>query len=277
MNSTIITKTQGCVLQVVLNRPEKCNSFNPQLIDALTRVFGELASGAAPELRLVHISGSGSVFCAGADLQWMQASRNLSEEANYHDADRLFLMYQAMQKCPVPVVTQVHGAVFGGGIGLCSVSDIVIADTQSYFSLSETRRGLIPAVMMPFVIEKLGKSRTRELTITGRTFTAEEAVAYGLVHFISTPKTRKSVTESVIQNTIASAPEAIRESRDLIGRSSDRSFESLRHDLVHTLSQKRSGAEAQEGLSAFFEKREPAWATAPWSLDYPQVGGLVKC
>ena len=268
-NATVVSKINGCVLQVVLNRPKKRNAFNPDLIDALTRVFARDAQ--ADGLRLIHLSGAGLAFCSGADLEWMQASRGLSDQDNYFDIDRLFLMYEAMQNCPVPILTQVHGPVYGGGIGLSCVSDIVIADEDSAFSLSETKRGLIPAVMMPFIIEKIGKSRTRELMITGRQFSAVQAMEYGLVHFISNSENKRELTENLIEEIISSAPGAILEGRKLIQETRDLPFEAVRHELVSSLARKRAGQEAQEGLEAFLQKRSPSWSGASWSINLDQA------
>ncbi len=249
----VLIKKNGCVLRVILNRPEKRNAFHPELINELTHIFS--STSLDKNLRLIHISGAGSDFCAGADLQWMSSCSNLSELENYDDADQLFSMYQSMQDCYIPIVSQVHGHVFGGGIGLCAASDIVIANKNSIFSLSEPRRGLIPAVMMPFIIEALGKSRVRELLITGREFSSDEAMNFGLVHFTTEEQSELALTKNIIKNILATAPEAIKECRFLINHSAQLS----RQNFVEFLAKKRISDEAKEGLASFFEKRQPAW------------------
>ena len=253
MNDVII-EINGCILKVILNRPQLRNAFNSEVIQKLTHVF--LSLSCNPNLRLILISGNGPDFCAGADLEWMRASIKLSKKENYQDADKLFAMYEAMENCHIPIITQVHGHIFGGGIGLCAASDIVIADQRSIFCLSEAKLGLIPAVMMPLMINKLGKSITQLLLIAGRKFSTKDAIRYGLAHFASRKQNLTSLTHDIIKNIITSAPEAIDECRRLI-----RSSASLnRHHFVEALANKRVGKEAQEGISAFFENRLPSWA-----------------
>lgn len=262
--SFVLCKRNGCILKIVLNRKEHENALNPDLINELIEVFSVQAR--EPGLRLIYFSGSGSSFCSGTDLAWMRSSNKLSDQDNFFDADRLYQLVLAMQNCPLPILTQVHGVIYGGGIGLAASSDVVIADSQARFALSDTRQGLVPAIMLHPIIDKLGKSRTRELLTTGREFGALEAERFGLVHFVVDKTDHDAQLRSLIGNILACAPEATIESRQLIQEIRDLPFEAARHELVSSLSRKRTGSEAQEGLQALLENRQASWASPEWFL-----------
>jgi methylglutaconyl-CoA hydratase len=244
----VLSEKNGPILRVILNRPEKNNVFNAEMISQLLSIFK--ISAKDPALRVVHLSGNGKNFCAGADLEWMLNASSLTTADNMKDADQLLQLYETIFDCPHPVVTSVQGYVLGGGIGLSSVSDIVIAEKNSWFALSETRRGLVPVIMLPWVLDKLGKSRARELLITGRIFNTNEAIAYGLVHFEASID-----IEKLFQQIIQNGPEAIYHSRTMIAAFTGYD----RKKLACKLAEIRTGKEATEGIRAFFEKRPPAW------------------
>ncbi len=262
--SLVSSKTNGCILKVELNRTESVNALNPELIAELIDVF--CVQAKRPGLRLIYLSGAGTSFCSGLDLAWMKASKELSDQENFFDTDRLYQLFLAMQSCPIPIFTHVRGVVFGAGVGLAASSDVVVAEPNSRFALTETRYGLVPAIMLPVVIEKLGKSRTRELLTTGREFDVNEAEKFGLVHFIIEANEGEEKICELIDKILSCAPEAVVESRQLIQEIRDLPFEAARHELVSSLSRKRTSPEAQEGLLAVFENREASWVLAEWSL-----------
>lgn len=254
---TVHVNRNDFILQIKLNRPRQRNAFNPVMIDGLIEAF--TVAAADPALRLVYLTGVGRDFCVGADLNWMKSFVGIDFVDNQADAKRLFSLYESMINCKNPIVTYVHGHVFAGGIGLCAASDIVVADESAVFALSETKRGIVPAVMLPFVCDKLSKSRTRELLMTGREFSAQEALQYGLVHFIT--NTNQSVfMEQLFQSILATAPVANYQSRQLINHLVRNSYDSQTKDLLVTaLAESRIDSEAIEGIKAFFEKRQPNW------------------
>src|SRR5947208_2830072 len=173
---------RGTVARVVLARPDVRNAFNAELIAALTDTFGSLADEPPSRLRAVVLAGDGPVFCAGADIGWQRAARSLSLEDNEADAGRLHDMLLAVDRCPVPVVARVHGAALGGGMGLCAAADLVLAVAGTRFGFTETKLGILPAVIAPFVLAKIGESQARAVSPSGERFDAERARAMGLVH-----------------------------------------------------------------------------------------------
>ena len=172
----------GVVARVTLNRPEVHNAFNAELIGDLRREFRRLSDEPPDELRAVVLAGAGPSFCAGADVTWMRASLGLTREQNEQDAMVMAEMFDAIDRCPVPVIARVQGASLGGGMGLCAVSDLVIAEAGARFGFTETRLGILPSVISPFVITKIGETHARALFPGGRRFDATRALRIGLVH-----------------------------------------------------------------------------------------------
>jgi len=173
---------EGPFARVILDRPEVRNAFNAELIAGLRTVFAGFAAEPPDALRGVVLAGQGDVFCAGADVEWMRASAGLSARDNERDAAAMQAMLEAIDACPVPVVARVHGAALGGGMGLCAVSDVVLATEATTFGFTETRLGIIPAVIGPFVLPKIGESHARALFVSGQRFDAHRAQQIGLVH-----------------------------------------------------------------------------------------------
>src|SRR6478672_11827530 len=174
----------GAVARVTLSRPEVHNAFDASLIAELRTTFAGLAREEPPALRAVVLAGDGSSFCAGADVSWMRAAMALDVEGNEQDAMAMAEMFEALDTCPVPVIARVHGAARGGGMGLCAVSDVVIAESGTRFGFTETRLGILPSVISPFVIAKFGESHARALFPGGQRFDATRAARIGLVHEI---------------------------------------------------------------------------------------------
>jgi len=250
----------GSEVRVTLARPEVRNAFNADLIASLTETFLALSEEPPGRLRDVVLAGEGPVFCAGADINWQRAARDLSLEQNEADAARLHDMLLAVDRCPVPVVARVHGAALGGGMGLCAVSDLVLAVEGTRFGFTETKLGILPAVIAPFVLPKIGESQARAVIPSGERFGAERALAMGLVHEIlpDVPNLDARV-EAVITEILTAGPTSARAAKALIRDLRGRAGEEARDLVVRVAARQRVSAEGQEGLGAFLERRAPRW------------------
>jgi methylglutaconyl-CoA hydratase len=252
----------GSVARVVLTRPEVHNAFDATLIDELRRAFTRLADEPAGQLRAVILAGEGPSFCAGADVGWMRASLGLSREANEQDAMAMAQMFDAVDRCPVPVVARVQGAALGGGMGLCAVSDLVVAEAGAKFGFTETRLGILPAVISPFVIAKIGETHARALFPGGRRFDATRALRIGLVHeVVEGDVALDTAVASAVDDLLAGGPTAVRAAKAIVREVRGLPHESTRWHTARRIATQRSSAEGQEGLRAFLEKRAPSWRT----------------
>ena len=248
----------GAIARIWLNRPESHNALSAELGDALVAMFRSLHDDAS--CRVVVLGGRGPSFCAGADIGGMKASANATFEANLLEAKRLAGMFAAVAECPKPVVGRVHGGVYGGGVGFCCACDIVVASDDAKFGLTEVRLGILPAVISPYVIRRLGDRSARELMLTGERFDAATARAYGLVnHVIPATGLDAKVAERV-DELLKGAPRAQTRIKELLVRWTESGWDEYRRSLPETLAHVRSGDEAKDGLVAFFEKRKPKWA-----------------
>ncbi|MDQ3938805.1 MAG: enoyl-CoA hydratase-related protein [Chloroflexota bacterium] len=252
------------VARVTLDRPEVHNAFSAPLIGDLRGLFRRLADESNERLRVVVLSGAGPSFCAGADVAWMRASLGLSREANEQDAMVMAEMFDAIDRCPVPVISRVHGAALGGGMGLCAVSDLVIAEAGTRFGFTETRLGILPAVISPFVIAKIGESHARALFPPGRRFDALRALRIGLVHeVVEGDEALDRAVEAAVGDVLAAGPTAARAAKAIIREVRGLPHESTRWHTARRIAAQRTSAEGQEGLRAFLEKREPSWRREP--------------
>lgn len=246
--------TEGQVTSVTMNRPDVRNAFNDDLIAELLAVF------KAPPSPILVLRGAGSVFSAGADLAWMKRSAELSVAENRREAERLAAFFQVVDQTDAVVVASVQGAAIGGGVGLVSVADMVVAESEAVFGFTEVRLGLIPAVISPFALSKIGQAAARRYFITGERFNAAEAHRIGLVHKVVAAEELSVATERVVQELSKAGPEAMLESKRLIrlvaGTSSVRD---VRQRTAGLIAERRASDEGQEGLSAFLEKRKPRW------------------
>jgi methylglutaconyl-CoA hydratase len=250
----------GVVARVTLTRPEVHNAFNAELIGELRKLFRGLAGESADELRAVVLAGDGPSFCAGADVTWMRASLGLTREQNEQDAMVMAEMFDAIDRCPAPVIARVHGAALGGGMGLCAVSDLVIAEAGTKFGFTETRLGILPAVISPFVIAKIGETHARALFPTGRRFDALRAMRIGLVHeVVEGQQALDGAVESSVADLLAAGPTAARAAKAVIREVRGLPHESTRWHTGRRIAGQRTSAEGQEGLRAFLEKRDPEW------------------
>ncbi len=254
------TGPDGLVARVTLARPDVHNAFDPSLIADLRAVFVALAREPAARLRAVVLAGAGPSFCAGADIAWMRASRSLDREANEQDAMAMAEMFEAIDTCPAPVVARVHGAALGGGMGLCAVADLVIAESGTRFGFTETRLGLIPAVIAPFVIAKIGESNARALFPTARRFDAVRAQRIGLVHeVVEGPAALDAAVDGALADLLAAGPTAARAAKSIVREVRGLPHGSAKWHTARAIAAQRQSEEAQEGLRAFLEKRRPAW------------------
>jgi methylglutaconyl-CoA hydratase len=262
MSSLLRVSREGPFARVSLDRPDVRNAFNAELIGQLRATFEGLASEPPDRLRAVVLAGEGPVFSAGADIEWMRASASLSREDNDRDAAALQSMLSAVDGCPVPVVARVQGAALGGGLGLCAVSDIVLATTSTRFGFTETKLGIIPAVISTFVIPKIGESHARALFATGQRFDAQRALRIGLVHEVLPDVTALDVRVDEILGELRSAgPTAARAAKALVRELRTLSPDEARKHTVLHIAQQRTSDEGQEGLAAFLDKRPPRWST----------------
>jgi methylglutaconyl-CoA hydratase len=250
----------GVVARVTLDRPDVHNAFNATLIAQLRTAFAALARQGPTELRAVVIAGAGPSFCAGADVAWMRAAMALDVEGNEQDAMAMADMFEAIDTCPVPVIARVHGAALGGGMGLCAVSDLVVAESGARFGFTETRLGILPAVISPFVVAKIGESHARALFPGGRRFDAVRAQRIGLVHeVVEGELALDQAVDTGVADVLASGPTATRAAKAIIREVRGLSHGSAKWHTARVIARQRTSDEAQEGFRAFAEKRSPGW------------------
>jgi methylglutaconyl-CoA hydratase len=248
---------EGAVLTISLNRPEEHNSLNGQLISELTTTFLEI--NAESNARIIVLTGKGRSFCAGADLSTFNRIEGERFEENKVEGLAIFDLMMAVANCPLPVVGRINGAAIGGGVGLVSCCDIVVAVERAIFAFSEVRLGLVPAVISPFVIAKIGLDRARELYLTGERFDAHLAKEIGLVHtIVAEEELDKKVTERV-HELLLGAPGAQADVKELLDTILYRPISELRDYTSGLFARRWESAEAKEGIKAFLEKRNPDW------------------
>lgn len=245
------TEADGPILRVTLNRPEVRNALNAELISALSNVFGDVGA----ETRAIVLTGEGTSFCAGGDLEWMRKAAEYSEEENVRDALKLARLYEAIVQCPALVVARVNGHAFGGATGLVAASDVAVAAEGSLFAFSEVRLGLVPATISPYVIEKIGPGHARALFTTGETFDALCALRIGLVHEVCSTDDLDAVVGRKLKAVLSAGPKAVATSKRL-ARDPAMSKDASARLLART----RASEEAREGIGAFLEKRKPSFA-----------------
>jgi methylglutaconyl-CoA hydratase len=239
--SALRIERDGHVLRVTLAKPDRRNAFDAELISALTAAFDE-----AGDARAVVLAGEGKSFCAGADVEWQRASIDLSEDENVEDALRLYRMCETIDQCPVPVIARVQGYALGGGSGLVACVDVAIAEPGATFGFSEVKLGIIPAVISPFVLPKIG-AHARRYFLTGERFTAETALRIGLVHEVADEL--DAAVERVVGEVLTAGPGAVREAKKLIRERPSG------EETARIAARLRAGEEGQEGLRAFLEGR----------------------
>jgi methylglutaconyl-CoA hydratase len=258
--TAVVMESQGAIVRVTLNRPERRNAFDDRMVDELRETFARVAEDRS--VRGVILTGAGPVFCAGADLRWLSRDGALSVEQARHDARRLSAMYQAIDECPHPVIGRVQGNAFGGGVGLLAVCDVVVAAEEAAFTLSEVQLGLIPAIIAPYLLRKVGDSFMRRFCLTAEPFSAATAKQFHLVHDVVRPDRLDGRIAELADAVENLAPEATRHTKALLRRLNAAPAAEQPALSVEANVQARLSAEAQEGLNAFVEKRPPAWRRA---------------
>jgi methylglutaconyl-CoA hydratase len=244
--SAVRTERDGDVLRVTLARPDQRNAFDASLISELAEIFVDVG-----RTRAVVLAGDGPSFCAGADVDWMRASAQLSYDENVADANAMRKMFEAIDHCPAPVVARVQGHALGGGAGLVATSDIAIASPKALFAFSEVKLGIIPAVISPFALAKIGGGHARRYFVTGERFDAETALRIGLVSEVA--EDLDGAVERVVGELLSAAPSAARWAKRLVRERPDGG------ETARWIAERRTSDEGQEGLAAFLEKRKPRW------------------
>jgi methylglutaconyl-CoA hydratase len=258
MFSHLTVRRDGPIEYVALNRPDVRNAFNEALIAELTSWASTVCED--PAVRVVVLSGAGKSFCAGADITWMAKTVEFSEDENMRDAAAASRMFGVLNTLPVPLIGRVHGAALGGGVGLVAVCDIVVAADSTTFGFTEVKLGILPAVISPFVLAKIGRSAARELFLTGARFTSRRAQELGLVHAVVSEADLDATVQHYLDECLTGGREAIAAAKALIAQVWDQPFEAAVPITAAALAERRVSAEGQEGLRAFLEKRKPAWS-----------------
>ena len=248
MPSNLRTERDGDVLRITLARPDRRNAFDAELIAELAEAF--VAVGRA---RAVVLAGDGPSFSAGADVDWMRSSVDLSYEENVADANALRSMLEAIDGCPAPVVARVQGHALGGGAGLVAAADIAVTAPDAVFAFSEVKLGIIPAVISPFALARIGPGAARRYFVTGERFGAEVALRIGLVHEVA--EDLDGAVDQVVGELLSAGPQAARWAKRLVRERPDGP------ETACWIAERRTSEEGQEGLRAFLEKRPPGWHT----------------
>jgi len=260
MYEHLLSTRTDSVERLTLNRPQVRNAFNDTTVAEL--LAWARATAADASVRAVVISGRGPVFCAGADATWMASTVERTRNENQADARVAADMYRAINELPVPVIGRVHGAAIGGGAGLASVCDVVVADEHALFGFTEVKLGLIPAVISPFVLAKIGRSAARELFLTGRRFSAQHALDIGLVHTVVGEQELDAAVDAVLREVLSAGPEAVAAAKRLIADVPVLTPDAAAALTSDALAERRTSPEGQEGLRAFLQKRKPGWNLA---------------
>jgi methylglutaconyl-CoA hydratase len=256
---TLLVEESEGVLLITLNRPEVHNAFNDELITEAIDLFRGVGQR---DVRAVVLRGSGSNFCAGADLNWMSRMIKYSRDENVRDSSNLARMYACINECPLPVIGRIQGAAIGGGVGLVAVCDIAICTRDSKFGLAEVKLGILPAVISPYVITKIGETHARALFLTGERFDAERALHVGLVHRIveDTAALDAAVNET-IELIKSSGPQAVRECKKLIAHVASHDILDAVPYTIEAIATRRVSDEGQAGMNAFLKKDKPPWVS----------------
>ena len=250
---TIERSHQDKVATITMRRPEVHNAFNKQLIQDLMTAFTDLVTDT--QLHAVVLTGEGSSFSAGADLNMMRESAVFTHEQNMDDALRLADLFDTINNFPCPVVARVNGTAMGGGLGLIAVCDIVIAVESARLAFSEVKLGIAPAVISPYVVRKIGETHARVLFVTGERFTSMYAHQIGLVHIVTKPEDLDAAVSKTVSELLSGGPQAIRACKALALNVGQMDRDSARTYTAETIAELRVSAEAQERLRAFLERR----------------------
>ena len=259
MPSTLKIEITHRVGVVWMTRAEVRNAFNETTIAELTEAFRTL--GADPEVRAIVLAAEGPAFCAGADLDWMRRMSQYSHDENRADAMKLATMLRTIHECPKPVIARVHGPAFAGGVGLVAACDIAIASLNAEFCLTETKLGLIPATIAPYVMRAIGPNQARRYFLTAEKFDAGEAFRIGLVHNIAPPDELDATINELLGTLMLTSAEAVTAAKRLVRELAFRPIDdALVADTAERIAAIRQSADGREGIASFLEKRKPRWA-----------------
>lgn len=259
--SSVLVSDKNEIRYVSLNRPKLHNAFNPEMIGCLTKIFSDSSSDKS--IKVIVLNGVGRSFCSGGDLSWMKSMKDFSFEDNLKDSGQLYDMFFAMRNCLKLIIGKVHGHVFGGGVGLAAICDIAVADEDTVFCFSEVKLGLVPSVISPFVIEKIGVSLAKEFMLTGRKIKAKEAKDARLIHFVGSASELEQYILSLLEQIKSCGPEALEETKKLILKLSDpHPWNVAKKETTQVIAERRVSREGQQGLESFFLKKSP-----PWKMD----------
>lgn len=259
MTDIVVDKDEGEVATITLNRPAQRNSWNMETVDTLTRMIEGLALDDA--IRALIFTGAGTAFSAGGDLNWMTSVLEDPDTAGRESALKIYHLLETIDRFPRPVIARVNGAAFGGGFGLICVADIAIASTRATFGLSEVRLGIVPGSISPFVLRRLGAATTRSYCLTGACITAQDALHIGLVQRIVEPELLDATVAEVIADILRSSPHALAATKRLFRELDASPARDWRQIGVDAITVAWKDPDAKEGISAFLEKRRPAWST----------------
>jgi methylglutaconyl-CoA hydratase len=254
---TVDIEIRERVAWVALSRPDVRNAFNEVMIQELIHVLDDVEGDDG--IRVLVLTGKGRAFCAGADLNWMKKMKNFTTEENYADALELAELMYKLYNLRKPTIAMVNGASIGGSNGLVAACDMAVASHRAEFSLSEVKIGLVPACIGPYLLKKVGEGACRELFLSGERISAYQAKQLGLVNDVVTHVNLTRRVEERISNLITSGPHALAVSKELISRICFMSLSEAKEYTARVIAELRSGEEAQEGMTAFLEKRKPGW------------------
>jgi methylglutaconyl-CoA hydratase len=257
----LTTKRDGPVEYLTLNRPDVRNAFNEPMIAELARWASAVSESARDhEVRAVVLAGAGPAFCAGGDATWMSSAVGSTEAENLRDAQAMAAMFRSLDELPVPLICRIQGAALGGGAGLAAVSDIVVAERDAVFGFTEVKLGIVPAIISPFVVAKIGRSAARELFLTGARFPAARARDIGLVHAVVAGDALDAHVSGHVREILTAGPDAVMAAKALIREIWGRAPSDVAATTAGVIAKRRVSAEGQEGLRAFLEKRKPSWS-----------------
>lgn len=255
---TILLKQKGKVAWIIFNRPNVHNAFNAAMISELEDVFQKVEEN--PSVRVVVLTGEGSSFCAGADLNWMREIIDYSFQQNLEESVQLAELLHKIYSLPKPTIAMVNGAAIGGGNGFLSACDISIASEKAKVGLSEVKIGLIPAAISPYVIRKIGESKAKEYFLTGKRVSAAEAGRIGLFNEVVPADRLEQKVKEVVELLLTSGPEAMAKCKELLFKVPSMNLEEAKSYTAQMIANLRVSREGQEGMAAFLEKRKPEWS-----------------
>ncbi len=255
---TLLIGKRENIMTVILNRPNVHNAMNDVMISELTEIFGNIDNKSS--LRCVVLRGNGKSFCAGADLNYMKKIAGFGFDENVKDGKKLAALFKAVYDCPLPTIAVVHGSAFGGANGLLAACDIVVAAENTCFAFSEVKLGISPSTICPFVMRRIGEYGAKELMLTGKRFNGKEAEKWHLINHAVAQEELEAQVEALIAELKTAAPEAVKATKQLIGKiMKNNDLQNITDYTAQLIAELRATEEGQEGMTAFLEKRKAKW------------------